>query len=265
MKHKRVTYLLIFTLLAPAPVLADEFEDMFGFMFRMMLTAMNVMSDMADNDDGWGGNSGSSPWSSMSPGMGMWPGSSMMSSGMGMWPGSSMMSSGMGMWPGSSMMSPGMGMWPGSSMMSPGMGMGGWPGSGSGMNPWGSMPWGGSNFGNMPWGGGNPWKSGRAGAPYPANVAPMVSLLDGKWYGNTGEILEVRGNRFRLKSGRNSISGMLTIQDNIVRMYTPKTGSTMTYTFMRNQTGLVLQEPSGNLLVFQQYPIAGISNMSYVF
>ena len=236
MKHRRATLLLILSLLLPLPAAAEAYDDMFGLMFRMMLTAMNVMGDMVDDND-WGGgswpvSSWSSPWSSMSPGLGMW-------SGLGMWPG---------------------------------MGMGSWPGSGFGMNPWSSMPWSGSSnpWSSMPWGGGsNPWGTGRQGGPanvpFPVNTAPAAGLLDGKWYGSTGDILEIRGNQFRLRSGQYSVKGVLKIQQNLVLMYTPKTSSQTVYTFMRNQTDLVLQDSSGNILVFQQNPISGFKNMSYIF
>ena len=237
MKHRRATFLLLLALMLPLPAAAEAFDDMFGLMFRMMLTAMNVMSDGNDWGGGsWPVSSWSSPWSAMSPGMGMWPGMA---------------------------------------------GMGGWPGSGFGMSPWSSMPWGGGGSSlwsnTMPWGGGGsspwgstmPWGSARQGGPanmpFPVNTVPAVSLLDGKWYGSTGDILEIRGNRFRLKSGQYSVKGILNIQDNLVRMYTPKTNSQTVYTFMRNQTDLVLQESSGNILIFQQRPVAGFRNMSYIF
>jgi hypothetical protein len=228
MKHRRATFLLILALILPLPATAEAFDDMFGLMFRMMLTAMNVMSDMVDDND-WGGGtwpvSGwSSPWSAMSPGMGMWPGMT----GMGMWPGMA--------------------------------GMGGWPGSGPGMSPWGGMPWG---AGKLPWGSG--WQGGPGNVPSPVNTVPAVSLLEGKWYGTTGDILEIRGERFRLKSGQYSVRGTLKIRNNLVWMYTPQTNSQTVYTFMRNQTELLLQESSGNILVFQKHPIAGFRNMSYFF
>ena len=219
MKHRSATFLLILTLTLPLPATADGFEDMFGLMFRMMLTAMNVMSDMADDNDwgggGWPGSGMSSPWSAMSPGMGMWP-------GMG--------------------------------------GMSGWPGSGFGMTPWNSMPWGG---GSNPWGSG--WQGGPKGMPFPVNTMPATSLLEGKWYGSTGDILEIRGNRFRLRSGQYSVKGTLNIGRKLVWMYTPKTNSQTVYTFVRNQTELLLQDSSGNILVFQNHPIAGFKNMSYIF
>ena len=59
--------------------------------------------------------------------------------------------------------------------------------------------------------------------------------------------------------------GVLTIQQNLVWMFTQKTNSQMVYSFMRSQTELLLQDSSGNILVFQQHPIAGFKNMSYIF
>jgi hypothetical protein len=239
MKHTRATWLLLLTLLLPASsAAADGFEDMFAIMFRMMLTAMDVMSDMTDDDDGWGsGWPGGNSWSN--PGGSMWPG---------------------------------MGMSPASSLMWPGMGMGGWPGSGFGMNPWsgGMSPWSGGmdpwSGGMSPWSSGmNPWSGGPGTAPYAVNAAPMVSLLDGKWYGNTGEILEIRGNRFRLRNGRMTVKGAASLDNNLLKLYTPRTNSLQVYTFVRNQTGLVLQDVNGNILTFQQHPAAGFGNPVHVF
>ena len=93
----------------------------------------------------------------------------------------------------------------------------------------------------------------------------MISLLDGKWYGNTGEILEIRGNRFRLRNGRMAIKGAATIDNNLLKLYTPRTRSLQVYTFVRNQTGLVLQDINGNVLTFQQHPVAGLSNPVHMF
>ena len=53
MRNRGATFLLILTLLLPLPASAEGFDDMFGLMFRMMLTAMNVMSDMVYDND-WG-------------------------------------------------------------------------------------------------------------------------------------------------------------------------------------------------------------------
>jgi hypothetical protein len=135
--------------------------------------------------------------------------------------------------------------------------MGGWPGSGFGMNPW--------SGGMNPWSGGVPWSGGRGITPYSVNTTPMLSLLDGKWYGNTGEILEIRGNRFRLRNGRMTIKGTATLDNNLLKLFTPQTNSLQVYTFVRNQTGLVLQDVNGNVLTFQQHPAAGLGNPVYVF
>ena len=226
---------------------------MFGVMFRMMLVMMNVMSDsMLDNTSDFGSSS------SLDFGMGSWPEMGAMS---GMSPVSSVSSfPGMSPWSGMSgypAMSPwsGMGGYPG---MSPWSGMGGYPG----MSPWsGQMP-------NNSWG--NPFTSGNPNYPNsPANAAGYgaqqyrpVSLLDGRWFGSSGEIFEVRGNRFRLKQGQYGVNGTIKIENNIVNLYSPKTGTVSQYSFIRNQSELMLQDASGEVLRFSKRPVGGAG---YVF
>lgn len=149
----------------------------------------------------------------------------------------------------------GMAGWPAMSGLS---GLGGWPGSGFGANPW-SLPQAGNAWGypfafpggfNNPYSGG-PWTGGRA-----RDTARYVSasLLDGKWYGVSGETLEIRGNRFRLKNGRLTVNGILKIDNNLVRLFTPRTGAVQLYQFARNQTSLVLQDAQGNSLKYYLNP-----------
>ena len=272
-KKKRAVLLLICALSLPVPASAEAFGDMFGVMFRMMLVMMNVMSDAMlgnDNDMGWGsgnsfglgmttlpmmaGMSGMNPVSGFGgmPGMsGMNPGS-----GFGGMPGMPGMS---GMYPGS-----GFGGMPG---MSPWSGMSSLPMNSMGANPW-SMP-----FNSSPWG--NPSTSPAAGA-YPAYAnnpyanrgyggyggypPPQVSLLDGRWYGNTGELLEIRGNRFRLQDGQSGINGAIRVENNIVSLYSPQTGTVSQYTFIRNRSELVLQDAAGQVLNYRLQPISGVSH-----
>ncbi|MFV1973844.1 MAG: hypothetical protein ACC648_09015, partial [Thiohalobacterales bacterium] len=59
---------------------------------------------------------------------------------------------------------------------------------------------------------------------------------------------------------RMSVKGAVTIENNLLKLYTPRTRSLQVYTFVRNQTGLMLQDINGNVLVFQQRPAAGIRN-----
>lgn len=238
MKHRCATILLLLALTQPASARAEDYGEMFGLMFRMMLTAMNVMADMVsnDNDWGWGGGSWANPWGG-SP-------------------------------------------WSGSSMLWPGMGLAGWPGSSPWSAPWGTIP------GMSPWsgGGGLPWGNGFSplsaagsaatpfnGATFPSPAAPGLAspvravppggaLLDGKWYGNTGEILEIHGNRFRLRNAQLTIKGVASVEQNLLKLYTPQTNALSVYSFVRNQTELILQEPSGNVLVFQRHPVAGFGN-----
>jgi hypothetical protein len=84
------------------------------------------------------------------------------------------------------------------------------------------------------------------------------SLLDGKWYVNAGEILEIRGNRFRLKDGQSGINGAISIENNIVSLYSPQTRTVSQYTFIRNQSELVLQDATGQVLSFSQRPFSGV-------
>jgi len=166
LKKKSAMLLLISALFVPVPAAAEDFGDMFGTMFRMMLVMMNVVSDaMLDNKNDAGWDSGNS----FGLGMTAWPSMYGMS---GMNP-----VSGFGGMPG---MSP----WSG---MNPATGFGGVPG----MSPW-SSPMNNNPLANpftnaYPSGANNPYTN-RGYGGYPAQ---RVSLLDGKWYGNEGERLEV--------------------------------------------------------------------------
>ena len=150
----------------------------------------------------------------------------------------------------------GAGGWP---LMNGMSGLGLWPGSGFGATPW------------MPPNAGNPWASPLGGNPFAGayglpvnqpwgglpggwNAYPGASLLDGKWFGSSGEILEVRGNRFVLRNGVTSLAGALNIDDNWVKMYTPQTGAVNIYQFARNETELVLEDPGGERLLFYRRP-----------
>ena len=223
MRNKRAILILLCALSLPLPVPALASDDLFSIMFRMMLTMMNVMSNVVDDD-----SSDFSNW------------------GMG---GSNFPGMGMAAMPRMSGMS-------GMSGMSP------W---GMGMSPWSSaMP--GNSWGNPFTGGASPWMSpGGMNYPFPGagNGVPGgylpegqgASLLGGKWYGNSGDILEVRGNRFRLQAGRTAITGVIRIENNIVKLFSPQTGTVTRYTFVRNQTDLILQDASGRLLSFRNRPV----------
>ena len=266
MKKKRAIWVLLITLLLPLPSTATAMEDMFGAMFRMMLVMMNVMSDaMLESDDTFDSGFGNS----LGFGMGSWPGMNGLSgvnpmSVSSLYPGMSPWS-GVGGFPGMSPWSSGMGGFPGTSPWS--SGMGGFPGYGSGMSPW-STPFMGDGWSGNPYGG---QYSPYSGAPYsPANYgnwpggvpAAPTSLLEGRWYGTSGEILEVRGNRFRLKHGKYAINGAINIENNIVNLFSQETRTVSRYVFIRNQTDLMLQDASGEVLSFRRRPGGGAA---YVF
>ena len=147
----------------------------------------------------------------------------------------------------------GTGGWP---LMNGMSGMGGWPGATPWTlpmagNPWASPlginPFAGTGYGlpvNQPWG----------DIPGRWNAYPGASLLNGKWYGTSGELLEIRGNRFVLRNSLTSLAGALDVDDNLVKMYTPQTGAVNIYQFALNKTELVLQEPGGTRLLFYRRP-----------
>ena len=245
MKNKRASVVLLCALLLPAPSTTLASDDIFSIMFRMMLTMMNVMANSVNNNNSfnnWGGNNG---WGN---GMGM-AGFPMMS-GLG----------GMGGWPGMSPMS-GMNPWSGYG--------GGLPANGMGMSPWsysqGGGPWN-NGWGNPFMGGMSPALApGTAHAPYPdmgyggyPEDYSDTALLEGRWYGISGDVLEIRGNRFRLMAGQLGITGVVRVDNNILSLYSSDTDTLTQYTFVRNQTELLLQDVTGEVLAYRRYPFGNI-------
>ncbi len=238
MHNKRAILILLCALSLPLPVQASD--DIFSIMFRMMLTMMNVMANAADDDSGAFNN-----W-----GMNNWDLGGTNSLGMGMT--TLPMMSGMG-------------------AMNPWSSYGMLPSSGMGMSPWSQAMPGAGGWGNPFSGAATPWMPGGGmNYPFPGSGMPVPvpggtggyqpqgqesSLLDGRWYGDSGDILEVRGNRFRLQAGKTAITGVIRIENNIVNLFSPQTGTVTRYTFVRNQTDLLLQDATGRLLNFHTRPV----------
>jgi hypothetical protein len=227
MKKKRAILILVAALSLPLPPSAAATEDMFAVMFRMMLVMMNVMSDAML------GNTNASDFGSASSfdfGMGGWPA---MNNLYGMNP-----VTGFGSYPG----------------MSPWYGLGSFPGNATSMSPW-SAPMSPNTWSNPFAPGYSPYGNGSGyGAAPGAMPSRPVSLLEGRWYGQSGEVLEIRGERFRLSHGKYGITGVIKIENNIVNLFSQQTGTVTRYTFLRNQTELVLQDASGMLLNFSKRP-----------
>ncbi len=225
----------------PAPSPAYASADIFGAMFRMMLVMMNSMSDAML------GNNNSTGWGSASPlGMGMTT-LPMMSGMYGMNP----MTGFGGMSPWSGMNSMPMNSMPMNSMPMNGMPMNGMPMNG--MSPW-STPfnsWSNPFTNAYPSYANNPYGNRQYDGYSPA---PQGSYLDGRWYGSAGEVLEVRGNRFRLLDAQTGINGAIRIENNIVSLYSPQTGTVTQYSFIRNRSGLILQDATGRTLGFRLRP-----------
>ena len=139
-------------------------------------------------------------------------------------------------------------------------------GFGTPWNSFGGTPW--NSYGGTPWnrfGGtprnryGSPWgaPANRYGVP-PHNRANF--LLQGRWFGNSGEILEISGNRFRLRSAGASLAGIVRINGNVINMYSPQTKTLTRYTFLQNQSELLLNDGSGVLLTFRKRPANALRN-----
>jgi hypothetical protein len=226
MRNKRAIVVLLCTLSLPAPAFANGTGDMFGVMFRMMLTMMNLMADSMNSSNSWNAlNTWNSPFNTYGLGSGGWPlvGGLYGLNGLSGWRTG-----------------------------------GGWPG-GFGTNPWASPfaanPWA-SPLGLNPFTGMGYGVPRRGGRPGVWSGYAHTSPLEGNWYGTSGEVLEVRGNRFILRNGVTSLAGALDINDSLVRMYTPQTGAVNVYQFARTESELLLEDPGGEQLVFYRRPFA---------
>lgn len=232
-RNRAVIALLACALTLPLATPARaETDDMFAVMFRMMLVMMNVMSNSMLNNNTYGGNN--------------WGGLNSFNMGMSTLP----MMSGFGS--------------PWNNFGTPWNSFGSTPWNSYGGMPWGGTPW--NSFDGMPYGGNSPW--GYQDYPYggdydyPAtwgrNEIPppntSVSLLNGRWFGNTGEVLEIRGNRFTLRTSGAAIGGIVRIRNNVIALFSPQTNTTTRYTFLRNQSQLLLDDGSGTVLTFRMHP-----------
>jgi len=240
LKKKRLMLALVAVLTVQTPATAHASADIFGAMFRMMLLMMNSMSDAML------GNTNNTGWGSASPfGMGMTT-LPMMS---GLY-GTNPMTGFGGMSPWSGMNGVPM------NVISPWSGMNGIPLNG--MSPWSgtnSVPfnsWSNPFSSAYPSYANNPFGHQQYGSYYPE---PRGSLLDGRWYGSSGEVLEVRGNRFRLLDAQSGIAGVIRIENNIVSLYSPQSGTVTQYYFIRNQYELILRDAAGRVLNFRLQPV----------
>jgi hypothetical protein len=221
---QRVVALLVCTLLLPVSSTAQAMgDDMFSVMFRMMLVMANVMSGaMLGNNNNFGNN---------------WGGVNAFNMGMSTSP----MMSGYGA-----------------------------PFNSFGGNPWnsyGSSPW--NSYGGPPWNGyGSPWDTyaspwnsyGYSPWDTQANwneVPPpnsTITLLEGRWFGQSGEILEISGDRFMLRAEGASLGGTVRVKGNVINMYSPQTNTLTRYTFVYNPSELMLNDGRGALLTFRKHP-----------
>jgi hypothetical protein len=92
---------------------------------------------------------------------------------------------------------------------------------------------------------------------YPEDYSD-TGLLEGRWFGASGDVLEIRGNRFRLMAGQLGITGVVRVDNNILSLYSQDTDTLTQYTFVRNQTELLLQDVTGEVLAYRRYPFGAV-------
>jgi hypothetical protein len=81
------------------------------------------------------------------------------------------------------------------------------------------------------------------------------SPVNGVWQGNSGEILLVRGQSFRLYVGRDNYSdGRLALLGNRLVLANPSTGISREYEYAAHEGRLVLRDSDGNLLLYRRVP-----------
>ncbi len=107
-------------------------------------------------------------------------------------------------------------------------------------------------FGGYPgFGGGAPW----AGVPGPwaGRRYAYASGLDGLWQGSSGEVLAIRGKRFRLTAGKGQqLDGTFMLTDSRLIAYIPALDETRQYRFERRGDMFALQDEQGQILVFKR-------------
>ncbi len=82
-----------------------------------------------------------------------------------------------------------------------------------------------------------------------------ASELDGVWQGQGGDLLEIRGDRFRLAGGAGRhIEGQLRTQGNVISMRNARTEATRSYEYAVHQGRLALRDPYGQLMLYRRVP-----------
>jgi len=131
---------------------------------------------------------------------------------------------------------------------------GGWPGSGpspgQGSDPWAPQRW-------MRQFGGQSPQSYADPRRWPQQMQSMwtaIRELDGDWRGRGGEVLSIRGDRFRIYASRdNYADGQLEIDGSHLILRDSRSQRTRRYEFAVHEGRLALRDDSGQLLLYRRY------------
>lgn len=138
---------------------------------------------------------------------------------------------------------------PGTGMMSPWLG-GRIPGQSQMQQMMGQTPWGSGGSAQTP----GDWRNNmnswaRAFQQY---LSPG-GQLDGTWQGQSGEILMIQGDRYRIYANPDQYTdGLLRIQDNYLWLGNPRTKTVQEYEFATYEGRLALRDSLGQLLLFRR-------------
>jgi len=97
--------------------------------------------------------------------------------------------------------------------------------------------------------------------PPPAHEGPPVSILEGTWLGNAGDILVIHGVRFRIfMDEAHFTEGIFRIDGNLLTMTNLENHTSRIYEFAMQQGRLVLRDADGNLMLYKRFSREAFAN-----
>ena len=77
--------------------------------------------------------------------------------------------------------------------------------------------------------------------------------LQGDWTSQSGEWLQIRGSRFRLRGGaQREVDGTLSVRDQLLALHSPRYNQTWIYQFAEQDGRLVLRDARGQMYLYRR-------------